>query len=154
MGSFGRFPPFPIKDLLGKTVGSLSDIDYEKELKLWELVIEATKRGLLCSAKDISSGGLAIALAKMSAVSGLGVVANIKLKDNRGIFDESQSRAILEVNSEENLETVTNMAKKVGLKIETIGKVKRNIFRVNDIEMELKKLQDIYFNTFDFSQKP
>jgi phosphoribosylformylglycinamidine synthase len=137
-----------IKELFNESVGEIADIDYKKELKLWELVIEANKKGLICSAKDVSSGGLAIALAKMSAVSGLGVVAGIRLKDKRAIFDESQHRAILEVNSKENLESVIDMAKDLGLKVDIIGKVGGDIFKLNGIEMSLDTLQSIYFDSF------
>ncbi|NOZ91427.1 MAG: phosphoribosylformylglycinamidine synthase subunit PurL [Epsilonproteobacteria bacterium] len=137
-----------IKELFGETVGKIVDIDYEKELKLWDLVIEANKKGLLCSAKDVSSGGLAIALAKMSAVSGLGVVAGVRLQDKRAIFDESQSRAILEVNSKENLESVVDMAKGLGLKTDIIGKVGGDTFKLNNIEMSVDRLQSIYFDSF------
>ncbi|RUM73571.1 MAG: phosphoribosylformylglycinamidine synthase subunit PurL, partial [Sulfurovum sp.] len=35
-----------IKEMFGETVGEISDIDYTKELGLWELVIEANKKGL------------------------------------------------------------------------------------------------------------
>ena len=138
-----------IKELFGETVGKIKDIDYTKELRLWELVIEANRKGLLCSAKDLSSGGLAIALAKMSAISGLGVIAGVRVEDKRAIFDESQSRAILEVNSKENLEAVINMAKELDLKVDIIGKIGGDLFKLNDIKMEINQLQSIYFNTFN-----
>ncbi len=137
-----------IKELFGDTVGDLSEIDYKKELGLWELVIEANKKGLLCSAKDLSSGGIAITLAKMSAVSGKGVVAGIRLEDKRDIFEESQSRAILEVSSKENLEAVIEMAKGLGLKTDIIGKIGGDTVKINDIEIELEKLRKVYFNNF------
>ena len=137
-----------IKELFNETVGTLADIDYKKELTLWKLVIDANEKGLIASAKDLSSGGIAIALAKMSAVSGHGVVAGIRLDDKRYIFDESQSRAILEVTSKENLEKVLAMAKELGLSTDIIGKVTGDVFKVNDIEMSLEKLSEIYFNRF------
>ncbi len=137
-----------IKELFNETTGEISDIDYNKELRLWELVINANRKGLLCSAKDLNLGGLAITLAKMSAVSGLGVVAGVRVEDKRAIFSETQSRAILEVNSKESLETVIDMARELGLKVDIIGKVGGNIFKLNDIDMDLKKLKDIYFNSF------
>ncbi|MBU1668321.1 phosphoribosylformylglycinamidine synthase subunit PurL [bacterium] len=137
-----------IKELFGETVGSLADIDYTKELRLWELVIEANKKGLLESAKDLSSGGIAIALAKMAAVSSRGVVAGIRLEDKRSLFDESQSRAILEVSSKENLEAVIEMAQGLGLKTDIIGKVGGDVVKINDVEMKLETLKSIYFNSF------
>jgi phosphoribosylformylglycinamidine synthase len=137
-----------IKELFGETTGSLADIDYKKELALWKLVIDANEQCLLASAKDLSSGGLAIALAKMAAVSGRGVVAGIRLDDKRSLFDESQSRAILEVSSKENLDKVIEMAKSLGLSTDIIGKVGGDVVKVNDVEMNLEKLQAIYFGKF------
>ena len=137
-----------IKELFGETTGSLADIDYKKELGLWELVIEANKKGLLASAKDLSSGGIAITLAKMAALSGRGVVAGIRLEDKRNIFDESQSRAILEVSSKENMEAVIAMAKELGLSTDIIGKVGGDVVKINDVEMKLETLKATYFNSF------
>ena len=42
-------------------------------------------------------GGIAIALSKMAAVSGLGVTTALHVENSRDIFDESQSRALVEV---------------------------------------------------------
>ena len=137
-----------LKELFNETVGTLADIDYKKELALWKLVIDANAQCLLASAKDLSSGGIAITLAKMSAVSGRGVVTGVRLDDKRYIFDESQSRAILEVSSKENLEAVLTMAKELGLSTDIIGKVTGNIVKINDIEMSVEKLQEIYFGRF------
>jgi len=66
----------------------------------------------------------------------------------RSLFDESQSRAILEVSSKENLEKVIEMAKGLGLSTDIIGKVGGDRFKINDIEMSLERLQTIYFGKF------
>ena len=137
-----------VKEMFGETTGKLAEIDYEKELTLWKLVIDANEQCLLASAKDLSSGGIAIALAKMAAVSGRGVVAGIRMNDRRSIFEESQSRAILEVSSKENLDKVLAMAKELGLKTDIIGKVGGEVVKINDITMTLEKLQGIYFSKF------
>jgi phosphoribosylformylglycinamidine synthase len=136
-----------IKALHGETAGSLPEFDYKSELALWDLVIEANKNGLLKAAKDVNVGGLAIALSKMAAVSDKGVVAQITLDDSKHIFDESQSRAILEVSSE-NVEAVVRMAMELGVKVTNIGTVGGESVRVNDVELSLEKVKDIYFNTF------
>jgi len=136
-----------IKALYGETVGSLPEFDYKKELALWELVIEANKKGLLLSAKDVNVGGIAIALSKMSALSGKGVVASISLNKDRDIFDESQSRALIEV-SVENKQTVMDMAKELGLSVNDIGKVHGDKVKINHIEMSVDRVKDIYFSTF------
>ena len=137
-----------IKELFGETIGEISELDYKKELNLWKLIIEANKKGLICSAKDIGVGGIAIALAKMSAVSGLGMVAGIRLNDKREIFSETPSRAIVEVNSKEHLEEVIKLADELELKHDIIGKIGGDKFKLNNISMDIKELTDIYFNTF------
>ena len=137
-----------VKELFGETTGSLAEIDYKKELALWKLVIDANEKSLLASAKDLSSGGLAIALAKMTALSGRGVTTGIRVENRRDIFEESQSRAILEVSSKENLEAVIEMAKELGLSTDIIGKIGGDRFKLNDIEMSVEELQAVYFNRF------
>ena len=136
-----------IKELFGETAGRLPSFDYKKELALWELVIEANREGLLKSAKDVNVGGIAIALSKMAAVSGKGIDAKVAVEKSRDIFDESQSRALLEV-SDADLEAVILMAKGLGLKAEVIGKIGGEKVKVNDVELPLEKVKDIYFNTF------
>jgi len=136
-----------IKALHGETAGSLPEFDYKPELALWELVIEANKKGLLNAAKDVNVGGVAIALSKMAAVSGKGISAAVEVGESKHIFDESQSRALLEV-TKENLAEVESMAKELGLSTQAVGRVGGEIVKINDVEMTLEKVQDIYFNTF------
>jgi len=136
-----------IKALHGETAGTLPSFDYKQELALWELVIEANKKGLLKSAKDVNVGGLAIALSKMAAVANKGVVTDICMDESRDIFDESQSRALLEVNKKD-MDSVVAMAKELGLTTNIIGTVGGDVVKVNDVQLPLAKVKDIYFNTF------
>ena len=119
-GAFGG--SLYIKELYGETCGTLEGIDYTAEARLWEFVIKANKKGLLQSAKDLSMGGIAIALAKMAALSNKGVKAEIALDDPRWIFDETQSRAIIEV-APEDAQKVAATARDLGLHIESLGEV-------------------------------
>ena len=134
-----------IKELFGEAAGRLPEFDYKKELSLWELVIEANKKGLLNSAKDVNVGGIAIALSKMSAVSSKGISATVELSNSKDIFDETQSRALLEV-SKENLEAVEAMAKELGLTTQALGRVGGALVKVNSVEMPLDKVKEIYFH--------
>ena len=136
-----------IKELFGETAGTLPAFDYKAELALWELVIEANKEGLVKAAKDVNLGGIAVALSKMAAVSGKGIVASVNVADSKNIFDESQSRALVEV-TDANLDALLAMASKLGLSAEVIGKVGGDKVRVNDVELSMEKVKDIYFNTF------
>jgi len=136
-----------IKALHGETAGALPKFDYKPELSLWELVIEANKKGLLNAAKDVNVGGIAVALSKMAAVSGKGISASVEVGESKNIFDESQSRALLEV-SKEHLAEVEAMAKALGLSTQAVGRVGGLLVKVNDVELTLDKVKDIYFNTF------
>ena len=134
-----------MKEICGTVAGVLPEINYDNELALWELVIEANKKGLLACAKDASSGGVAIALAKMSAVSGLGCDVSMTVMDERDIFAESMSRAIIEVKPE-NCAAFEAMLD--GLACGNIGTVGGNKIKINDVAMSMESLQDNYFNTF------
>ncbi|EDZ63305.1 phosphoribosylformylglycinamidine synthase 2 [Sulfurimonas gotlandica GD1] len=135
-----------MKEICGIVAGTLPEIDYKKELALWDLVIEGNKKHLLECAKDASSGGVAIALAKMSATSGLGCDVEMSVEDERDIFAESMSRAIIEVKPE-NCEAFEAMLDE-SFAVEKIGTVGGDSIKVNDVTMSMDILKDNYFNTF------
>ncbi len=135
-----------MKEICGTVAGTLPEINYEKELALWDLVIEGNKKHLLECAKDASSGGVAIALAKMVATSGLGCDVEMSVEDERDIFAESMSRAIIEVKSE-NVEAFEAMLDE-SMACEKIGTVGGDFIKVNDVTMNVEALQDNYYNTF------
>ena len=134
-----------MKELYNVVAGTIPAIDYDKERALWNLVIEANKKGLLASAKDCSAGGAAIALAKMACVSAKGVQAVIEVADSRDIFAESMSRAIIEV-APENCAAFEAMAGT--LACQKIGTVGGDTFVLNDVTMDLSAMRDVYYNTF------
>jgi len=136
-----------LKELFKVTGGKLPAIDYDKELALWDLVIEANRQGLLKAAKDLNVGGLAIAVAKMAAVGGIGAKIEADVGESVNVFSESFSRALLEV-VPENVDAVAQMAKERGLACQKVGTVGGDRLYVNDISMALETLNDIYFNTF------
>ncbi|MDD2383643.1 MAG: phosphoribosylformylglycinamidine synthase subunit PurL [Sulfurospirillaceae bacterium] len=134
-----------MKEMYGKVEGNLASLSYENELKLWELVIEANKKSFLNAAKDVNVGGIAVALAKMSAKSGKGSTSKIKLEDARDIFAESFSRAIVEVNDEAGFEA---MAKTIGLSVVKIGTVGGDSLTCNDVSKDVAIIKERYFNRF------
>ena len=135
-----------MKEICGSVAGTLPEINYKNELALWDLVIEGNKKNLLECAKDASSGGVAIALAKMSATSGLGCDVQMSVADERDIFAESMSRAIIEVKPE-NCEAFEAMLDE-SMAVEKIGTVGGEKIRVNDVTLSMEILKDNYFNTF------
>lgn len=136
-----------LKELFNKIAGVLPTIDYKKELNLWSFVIEANKKGLLRAAKDVGVGGIAISLAKMSALSNKGFLGSFCFEDSREIFSETFSRALIEVDPK-NMHQIEELANEKELLIVPIGTVGGNSFTLCDIEMDMEKLKDIYFNSF------
>ena len=134
-----------MKELYNVVAGTIPAIDYDKERALWNLVIDANKEGLLASAKDCSSGGAAIALAKMACVSGKGVTAIVSVSDSRDIFAESMSRAIIEVSPENSAVFEAMLG---DLKSEKIGTIGGDVFALNDVKMSLSDMQEVYYTTF------
>jgi len=135
-----------MKEICDTVAGTIPEINYKNELALWDLVIEGNKKHLLECAKDASSGGVAIALAKMSATSGLGCDVEMSVADERDIFAESMSRAIIEVKPE-NCEAFEAMLDE-SMACEKIGTVGGDSIKVNDVTMSMDELKDNYFNTF------
>ncbi|MDX4070597.1 phosphoribosylformylglycinamidine synthase subunit PurL [Aliarcobacter skirrowii] len=136
-----------LKKLYGKVAGVHPKVDFEKELALWNTVIEANRAKLLKSAKDVNLGGIAISLAKMAVVGNIGVEANISLNDSKDIFSESLSRAIVEVNPK-NCEEFEKLASKNKVSYVAIGKTGTDKFIINDIYKNISDLSKIYFNRF------
>ena len=133
------------KALFDAVGGELSAVDYKKERALWDLVIEANKSGALEFANSVGVGGVAITLAKMACLSGLGAECKFDVKKPSFIFDESFSRAIVGVKDEAKFEA---LAAKHGVKFEKIGSVGGDKFKLNDIEEKLSDVSEVYFNKF------
>ena len=133
------------KALFDVVGGELAAVDYKKERAIWDLVIEANKSGALEFANSVGVGGVAITLAKMACLSGLGAECKFDVKKPNFIFDESFSRAIIGVKDEAKFES---LAAKHGVKFEKIGSVGGDKFKLNDIEEKLSDVSEVYFNKF------
>ncbi len=132
-----------LKVIHNRVAGKIPKVKFKRELKLWKLLEEANKDCLIESAKDVNVGGVAIALAKMCAISEFGV--KVKTNLDKNIFSESLSRAIIEV---EDDKAFKKLAKSSGIEFIKIGEVQKDNLEIDDIKMDLSKLKDIYFNTF------
>jgi len=136
-----------MKELYGKVAGTHPEVDFEKELKLWDTVIDANKANLLESAKDVNVGGIAIAAAKMSVIGNIGCDIRIALENDQDIFSESLSRAIVEIKPE-NIEAFDKLASSMGITYVSAGKTGGDIVSVNNLYKKLDGISDIYFNKF------
>ncbi|WP_419769236.1 MAG: phosphoribosylformylglycinamidine synthase subunit PurL [Candidatus Marinarcus sp.] len=136
-----------MKKMYGKVAGVHPEVDFAKELNLWNTVIEANQKNLLKSAKDINVGGLAISLAKMATVGKKGVTANITLTDSKDIFSETLSRAIVEVKPD-NVDAFVAFAQSKGIACRQLGTVGGDAITLNDVSISLEAAKDVYFNKF------
>jgi phosphoribosylformylglycinamidine synthase len=132
-----------LKVFRDKVAGIHPEIDFEKEKKLWQIL----QNDLILSAKDISTGGIAIAAYKWACVSDMGLELEVDVEKPIDIFSESLSRAMVEI-SPENKEEFERICKKNGIKFELIGRSGGDKIKINEVEMDLQKAKDIYFNTF------
>jgi phosphoribosylformylglycinamidine synthase len=89
-----------MRDILGSTEGPAPEVDLSAERRHGDFVRSAIRNGQVTACHDISSGGLALALAEMAISSGKGL--EVSLKDSRGLphallFGEDQARYVLAV---------------------------------------------------------
>jgi phosphoribosylformylglycinamidine synthase len=136
-----------MKKIYGKVAGTHPQIDFKKELNLWNFVIEANKTGLLQSAKDVNVGGIAISASKMAVVGGKGITITVPLKDTKDIFAESLSRAIVEVRYEDEAAFETFVGTQ-HVECTKIGKVGGDEIFINGIKKDLSDAMKIYFGRF------
>ncbi|MEA3498275.1 MAG: phosphoribosylformylglycinamidine synthase subunit PurL [Campylobacterota bacterium] len=136
-----------LKEIEGKIAGEHPGVDFEAELMLWETIIEANKLGLLESAKDVNVGGIAIALAKMCSVGDMGCDVNVSFENEKDIFSESLSRAIIEVKPE-NIQAFNDLSAKIGISYGCIGKTGGDVLSINSLYRNMDKVKDVYFNRF------
>ena len=135
-----------LKEIADEVRGDTPEINYENELKLWKLVIEANKQNLLKSAKDLNVGGLAVALGKIVGKTGFGF--STKLNLGVDIFSETASRAIVEVppHQKDSFLKLAQEIKILVFKLGTVGNSEK--FEIDDVQMEISELKKIYFETF------
>lgn len=129
-----------------KVAGKLDEIDFDKELTLWDFLFKANELNLLDCANSVGIGGIAITLAKMSAKANLGIDVKSYFNDESFIFEESPTRVIVGVKNEVQFLEFT---KHFNLKINKLGNINEKEFILDNIKISLDKLQEIYFKKFE-----
>jgi len=136
-----------MKKFYGIVGGVHPEVDFTKEMKLWDLIIKSNEKGLLKSAKDIGVGGLAVSLSKMACIGGKGVDVKVELNNSNDLFSETLSRAIVEV-TPHNVKEFEALANEIGIKVYRVGTVGGDKIKINDIEADLTSVSKVYFNRF------
>ena len=143
-----------LKVCYGKKIGSSPHIDLELEIKVQNAVRDLIHAGLVKSAHDCSEGGLGVVLAEccFNPEQLFGAEIDLKAGDTPAttvLFNESQSRVIISVASEDAEKTMSILGE-YGVPFQQVGKVSGDnlCIRVNDetFRWPVTDLHDDWFN--------
>jgi phosphoribosylformylglycinamidine synthase len=124
------------KLVLGEVGGRIPEPDLGNEAALHAFLSAAAERRLLRSAHDVSSGGLAVALAESAILGGLGVDA-----EAGDPFGEGEGRVVISA-APEHLDALRELAG--GLPLVVIGAVGGSWIRAGAAELELAEARELY----------
>jgi phosphoribosylformylglycinamidine synthase len=93
------------------------------------------KKGVLSSAHDVSEGGLFVTLMEKAMSSGLGfdITTDDAIRKDAYLFGESQSRIIVTVNPEHEVEFIDLMMLN-GVEFDLMGHVTKGSVRIDDTD--------------------
>lgn len=130
-----------LKKIHGQVNGSIPELDIEEELELCRLVLSLNEEGALKFARDLSLGGIGIALSKTVLFSRLGIQADLtSLKQNRldlTLFGESSTAVLVGFDSSWK-EKIHKQTEEKGLKFYPVGKTTASeVLELRDIGVEV-----------------
>lgn len=130
-----------LKKIHGQVNGSIPELDIKEELELCKLVLSLNENGILKSAKDLSLGGIAVALSKTVLFSGLGIESDLTaLRRNRldlTLFGESSTTVLIGFESLSK-EEIRKQTEACGLKFYPIGKTNSSgVLEIKDAEIKI-----------------
>ncbi len=144
------------KTVRGVAAGAPPAIDLAAEKRLMNLLTELASERLVVSAHDISSGGLAVALAECAFGAG-GLAPVVELAGNApaesALFGERGARAVVSIEPA-RLARLRAAAAKYGVQAQALGRVGREGFRIayNDREIvraPVGRLEDLWSNSLE-----
>lgn len=89
-----------LRDIVGSTDGPAPEVDLFAERRNGDFVRSAIRNGQVTACHDISSGGLALALAEMAMASGKGLridLGEVRTLPHAALFGEDQARYVIAV---------------------------------------------------------
>ncbi|TGJ98898.1 phosphoribosylformylglycinamidine synthase subunit PurL [Leptospira langatensis] len=114
------------KIFLGTVQGEIPPLELSDEKSLLETLVALRKKGELSFAKDLSLGGIALALAKLVLLSGFGIKASLEaIRQSRKdltLFGESSASVLIGYESKYE-EGIRNFVQSKGLEFHSIGSV-------------------------------
>ena len=122
-------------------------INLDEELKHGKFILDLASLNLIDACKDLSDGGIGIALAELCIMSKVGceIISPKSLNVNQWLFGEDQARYIIITNKSE---VIMNKAKSMNIEAKIIGKIKGNSFSLNNNKISIEKITNIRNNWF------
>ena len=136
--------------------GQPPKVDLEKELSNGKFILNLANQNLIHICKDISDGGLAIALAEICIMSNVGceVQKPDEININSWLYGEDQGRYII-ISEKTNTGKIIIEAKKKNILVSSIGKITDEGFAIKhnekkqEISIEnLSNLRNNWFNNY------
>jgi phosphoribosylformylglycinamidine (FGAM) synthase-like enzyme len=125
----GRFKPTLggseyLKEIFDVTKGEIPELSLDDELNLQNLVLDLNENKLISSAKDLSLGGLIVAICKMAFPSHIGANLDLtKVRKSRldeTLFGETSASVVISFDSEQT-DKVKTLCEKYKLDFKPIG---------------------------------
>ncbi|MFI5322985.1 MAG: phosphoribosylformylglycinamidine synthase subunit PurL [Thermodesulfobacteriota bacterium] len=125
-----------MKQIHGIVAGLPPSLDLEAESSLIKASLEASDRGIIKSAHDLSEGGAALSIAESCFTPEGPVGVTIKLsgtvRDDALLFSESQARAIISLD-DKNIESLKSITESNKVPMRIIGKVGGSRLFIKDL---------------------
>ena len=124
-----------------KENGQPPKVELQEELRNGRFITKVISEKSVLACKDISDGGIAIAIAELCTMSSIGckIIKNNNLKIDSWLFGEDQSRYIL-ICDDSKTKSIIEAANKEKVYAEHIGKLQDKYFEVNDFKGNTKKI--------------
>ncbi|SOB89116.1 phosphoribosylformylglycinamidine synthase subunit PurL [Stappia indica] len=137
-----------LRDIQGREEGAPPPVDLAAERRRGDFVRELIRSGRVTAVHDISSGGLAVALAEMAMAGAKGARVKVPAPAHAALFGEDQGRYVLTFSAEEAA-SVLEDALDEGLEIVEIGRVEGSDLTVEDIlTISVAKLRETHETWF------
>ena len=140
-----------LRDIIGSTDGGAPEVDLFAERRNGDFVRSAIRNAQVTACHDISSGGLALALAEMAMSSGKGL--DVSLSDSKGaphalLFGEDQARYVVAVKADVADFLCAN-AEGAGVPFRRLGTVAGDKLVVDDlIALPIQQLRNAHESWF------
>jgi phosphoribosylformylglycinamidine synthase len=122
------------RKVLSTLWGTPPSLDLQVEAGLHRCLAELAEQGLVYSARDVSDGGLAVALAEACFCHGIGVRANLSkapdLPAEWDLFGETASQCVISCSKASVVEVERLVRKCPGLMVATLGETDTDLFEL------------------------